>query len=185
MLAGDFGIPLISYRTGHMVLEVQYLLGAALMGLGATLVIDIWALILKRGFDIPSLSYCLLGRWLLHMPQGTFVHHSIAAAGPKRHECTAGWVAHYLIGTAFAIAFVLLTSGTWLVRPTLAPALAFGVATTIVPLFIMQPSLGLGLAASKAPKPTQARIKSLMTHTMFGFGLYLWGLLLSRLLFRA
>jgi hypothetical protein len=47
----------------------------------------------------------------------------------------------------------------------------------------MQPSLGLGIAASKAPRPNQARLKSLATHTVFGAGLYLWALPLSRILF--
>ena len=164
--------------------DLRYLLGAALVGIGATLLIDLWALLLKRGFNIPSLSYCLLGRWLLHMPGGTFVHRSIAAAEEKPYECPLGWLAHYSIGAGFAIAFVFLTSGGWLERPTLLPALAFGVVTTLVPFLIMQPSLGLGLAASKAPKPAQARLKSLMTHTVFGLGLYVWALLLRPVLFR-
>jgi hypothetical protein len=168
-----------------MLLEAQYILGATLVGLGATLVIDLWALLLRRGFNIPSLNYCLLGRWLLHMPGGTFVHDSIAAATQKRHECAMGWVAHYLIGATFALGFVLLASGTWLERPTLLPALAFGIATTLVPLLIMQPSFGLGIAASKTPNPSQARLKSLMTHTVFGVGLYIWAFLLSHLLFNA
>jgi hypothetical protein len=162
-----------------MVLEAQYVIAAILVGLGATLVIDLWALLLRRGFNIPSLNYCLLGRWLLHMPGGTFVHESIAAAPQKRYECTIGWVAHYLIGTTFALGFVLLVSGTWLERPTLLPAVAFGIATTLVPFLILQPALGLGLAASKTPKPNQARLKSLMTHTVYGVGLYAWALLLS------
>lgn len=164
-----------------MVLEAQYIIGATLVGLGATLVIDLWALLLKRGFNIPSLNYCLLGRWLLHMPSGTFVHDSIGAATQKRHECAMGWVAHYLIGTTFALVFVLLAPSTWLERPTLLPALAFGILTTLVPFLIMQPSFGLGIAASKAPNPRQARLKSLMTHTVFGVGLYIWALLLSHL----
>ncbi len=63
-----------------MILEAQYIIGAALVGLGATLVIDLWALFLRRGLNIPSLNYCLLGRWLLHMPGGRFVHDSITAA---------------------------------------------------------------------------------------------------------
>jgi Protein of unknown function (DUF2938) len=168
-----------------MVLEAHSIIGATLVGLGATLVIDLWALLLRRGFNIPSLSYCLLGRWLLHMPGGTFVHHSIAAATQKRHECTMGWVAHYLIGTGFAIAFVSLASSTWLERPTLLPALAFGAVTTLVPFLIMQPSFGLGIAASKTPNPSQARLKSLMTHTVFGVGIYIWAFLLSHLRFHA
>lgn len=168
-----------------MILEPQYVLGATLAGLGATLLIDLWALFLKRGFNIPSLNYCFLGRWLLHMPKGTIVHHSIAAAQQKPHECTLGWVAHYIIGTAFALGFVLLASASWLERPTLLPAVGFGVATTLVPMLILQPSFGLGVAASKTPHPNRARLKSLMTHTVFGVGLYLWASLLSPILYRA
>ncbi len=168
-----------------MFSDPRYLIGAALVGLGATLVIDAWALVLGRGFDIPSLNYCLLGRWLLHMPAGTFVHRSIAAARQKPRECLLGWLAHYLIGLSFAVGFVLLASGSWLERPTLGPALAFGVATTLVPFFIMQPSLGLGVAASKTPNPNAARLKSLMTHAVFGVGLYLWASLLRPVLFHS
>jgi hypothetical protein len=163
--------------------DPRHIAGAVLAGLGATLLIDLWALLLRRGFGIPSLDYCLLGRWLLHMPRGTLVHRSIAAAEPKPHECTAGWVAHYSIGVAFALLFVFLVSETWLERPTPLPALAFGVATVLVPYLVMQPAFGLGVAASRTAKPGQARLKSLMTHAIFGVGLYLWATLLSRILF--
>jgi hypothetical protein len=163
--------------------DARCIIGATLVGLGATFLIDLWALFLRRGFSIPSLNYCLLGRWLLHMPAGTIVHHSIATAQKRPHECTLGWVAHYFIGTALSLIFVSLASVRWLERPTLLPALAFGVVTTLVPFLIMQPSFGLGIAASKAPHPNLARLKSLMTHTVFGVGLYLWALLLSPILF--
>lgn len=166
-----------------MTFDLRYIVGAVVIGLGATLVIDLWALLLKRGFNIPSLSYCLLGRWILHMPSGTFVHQSIGKALPRRHECAFGWVAHYLIGTVFGLLFIFLASGDWLQQPTLLPALGFGVITTLVPFLVMQPSLGLGVAGSRTPNPTQARIKSLMTHSIFGIGLYLWALPTSRFLF--
>ncbi len=81
--------------------------------------------------------------------------------------------------------FVLLVSGTWLERPTLWPALGFGIVTTLVPFLIMQPSFGLGFAAAKTPNPNQVRLKSLMTHTVFGVGLYIWAFLLSHLRFHA
>lgn len=154
----------------------------ALVGIGATLLIDVWALLLRRGFNIPSLDFCLLGRWVLHMPGGTFVHRSIGASSKKPYECVVGWVAHYLIGTSLALLFVVLVSDRWLERPTFWPALAFGVVTTLIPYFVLQPSLGLGLAASKTPKPAQARVKSLMTHTVFGLGLYGSAVLLGRVL---
>ena len=56
------------------------ILAAAAVGLGATLLMDLWNLFLNRAFRIPSLNYCLLGRWLRHMPGGTFRHANITAA---------------------------------------------------------------------------------------------------------
>ena len=159
-----------------MNLDASYILGAVAIGLGATLVMDVWNLFLKRAFGIPSLNYCLLGRWLLHMPGGTFRHASIAAAPRKPFECTAGLVAHYTIGIVFALGLVAFAPGAWLARPTLLPALLYGLGTVVFPFFIMQPSFGLGIAASKTPNPAQARLKSLMTHTVFGVGLYLCAL---------
>ena len=149
----------------------EAVLGAIAIGIGATLVMDLWNLFLKRTFRIPSLNYCLLGRWLRHMPAGTLRHASIATAAQKPFECTIGWISHYTIGVGFALVFVL-ASGAWLARPTLLPALLYGVGTVVFPFFIMQPSLGLGVAASRTPKPAQARLKSLVTHTVFGVGLY-------------
>ena len=152
---------------------------AILIGAGATLLIDLWALVLRRAFSIRSLDYCLLGRWVLYIPRGVVKHDNIGAAARQPHECTVGWTMHYLIGTTFALVFVLLASEGWLTRPTLLPALAFGIATVVVPFFTMQPSFGLGIAASKTPHPNRARLKSLMTHTVFGVGLYLSAALLS------
>jgi Protein of unknown function (DUF2938) len=159
-----------------MHIEATHVLLAIGIGIGATLMMDLWNLMLKRAFGIPSLDYCLLGRWIRHMPAGTFRHASIAAAPQKPLECQTGWVAHYSIGVAFAVALVVATSGAWLARPTLGLALLFGIGTVVFPFFVMQPSLGLGVAASRTPRPMQARVKSLATHAVFGIGLYLCAL---------
>jgi hypothetical protein len=165
-----------------MIIEMRYVLGGTLVGIGATLTMDLWAFFLKRAFSIPSLNYCLLGRWFLHMPDGTIVHKSIAAAPQKQYECTLGWIAHYTIGVMLTFVFVFIVSGDWLAQPTVLPALLYGIGTVVFPFFIMQPSFGLGIAASKTPNPNKARLKSLMTHTVFGVGLYAWAVLLSRAL---
>jgi hypothetical protein len=78
-----------------------------------------------------------------------------------------------------ALVFVLFVSGEWIARPTALPALLFGIATVVFPFFILQPSLGLGIASSRTPNPMQARLKSLATHTAFGVGLYVCGLAVS------
>jgi len=157
------------------------IISAILIGLGATLTTDLWALSLKRVFKIAAPNYCLVGRWLRYMPEGIFKHSNIASTPKKSAECAVGWVAHYMIGIMFAIAFVGLAGANWLQHPTLLPATVFGVVTVSIPFFIMQPAFGLGLAASKTANPTQAKLRSLMNHTSFGIGLYLFGLLFNRL----
>jgi hypothetical protein len=152
--------------------EATYFLRAVVVGLGATLFMDLLALFLKRAFGAPLPNYCLVGRWFRHMLDGTFAHASIANASQKSLECTVGWIAHYVIGAVYALTLVALASAGWLGRPTLLPALLFGMGSVLVPFLVMQPSFGLGIASSKAPNPTQARLRSLMAHTVFGVGLY-------------
>jgi hypothetical protein len=158
------------------------LVNAILIGLSATLTTDLWALFLKHTFRDAAPNYCQVGRWLRYMPEGTFKHSNIASAPQKSAECTAGWIAHYMIGATFAIAFVALAGNNWLQHPTLIPAIIFGVVTVLMPFFIMQPAFGLGFAASKTPNPTQARLRSLMNHTAFGVDLYLFALLVNWLI---
>lgn len=165
-----------------MSIGANDILRAIPVGIGATLVMDLWNLFLKRLFDIPSLNFCLLGRWISHMPEGLFKHSSIAAAPKTRFECPVGWMAHYSIGVVFSLLFVVITFGECLERPSMLPALLYGIGTVVFPFFIMQPAIGLGMAASKTPNPTKARLKSLMTHTAFGVGLYVCALAVNYVL---
>jgi len=63
---------------------------AALVGIGATLVLDAWALLLRRAFGVRTLDWALVGRWLGHFPRGRFMHAAIAAAAPVRGERLLG-----------------------------------------------------------------------------------------------
>jgi hypothetical protein len=146
------------------------------IGIGATSLMDLWNLFLRRVFGIPSLDYCMLGRWISHMKEGTYKHVNISASPPRRFECALGWIAHYTIGVLLTLGLFVLTSGDWFVRPTPPLALLYGAVTAVFPLFIMQPALGLGIASSRTPNPMRARLKSLMTHSVFGVGLYVCAL---------
>ena len=72
-------------------MEAGYFADAAIVGVGATLFMDIWALLLKFAFKVPLANYCLIGRWIGHMPEGTFMHANIAAASQKRAQCSISW----------------------------------------------------------------------------------------------
>jgi len=149
-----------------------------LIGLVATATMDLWALLLAQ-FGVPGSPWGLVGRWVGHMPRGRFLHASIAQAQPVPGELAIGWATHYAIGIAYAAAFALIVGLAWARQPTLLPALAFGVATVAAPLFVMQPAMGSGIAASKTPAPGKTRLRSIANHTVFGAGLYLAAVLVE------
>ena len=52
-------------------------------GIGATLIVDAWALVRERVLKVPRPDWGLAGRWIAHMRTGRFVHVSIAKATPR------------------------------------------------------------------------------------------------------
>lgn len=154
---------------------MNYLTCTLITGLVATAVMDVWGFVRKPLLGLPAADYRLVGRWVSYFAQGTFRHASTAKAAAVAGEVACGWIAHYLLGLAFAAAFLLLAGTDWLAHPRVAPALAFGLATVLVPFGVMQPAMGMGFAASRTPRPRSARVQSLITHAIFGLGLYLGG----------
>lgn len=49
----------------------------------------------------------------------------------------------------------------------------------VAPYFIIMPGMGMGVAASKTPKPNVARLKSVVGHSVFGLGMYATALLFT------
>lgn len=152
---------------------LRLLWAAVLPGVAATAFIDLWALLRRRVFGIPALDYALVGRWLAHLIRGQWRHEAIATAPAVRGEGVIGWTVHYLIGIAFAAALLAVAGSAWLHEPRIAPALLTGLATTAAPFLLLQPGLGAGIAASRTPRPWQARAQTVLTHALFGIGLYL------------
>ena len=150
-------------------------ISTVIIGIGATALTDIWSIARKSVFNIPPPDFGLVGRWIAHMPHGKFRHEAISRSPPVRGERMIGWTAHYLIGITFAGLLVALYDRSWLQEPTLLPALIVGIATVAAPFLIMQPGMGAGIAASRTPNPTKARIHSMIMHGVFGSGLYLAG----------
>jgi hypothetical protein len=142
------------------------------VGAGATAVMDVWLLLLKR-LGIPTLNFALLGRWVGHVVRGRWFHDGMAKSAPVRNEMAVGWLAHYCIGIGFAVLHVAIFGVGWLASPALVPAVITGVATVVAPLFIMQPAMGSGIASMKTATPVRNCCKSLVNHGVFGVGIYL------------
>lgn len=149
-----------------------------LIGIGATAVMDVWLMLLKR-IGVPTLNFAMIGRWAGHLAHGRFAHAAIAKSPPVRGELALGWLLHYAIGIAFAGLLVAVQGVQWTGNPTLLPALAAGIATVAAPLFVMQPAMGAGIASSKTPTPLKNCLRSVANHTVFGLGLYVAAVLIA------
>lgn len=155
-----------------MDMDWQMLLKVLMAGIVATLVMDLWSA-LQRRIGVQTLDYALVGRWIGHWREWTWRHAPIHAAAPVAHEGAIGWGAHYALGVLFAAGLWCVGGSAWWHQPTPVVAILFGLLTVLVPFLILQPALGAGIAASRSPQPWRSRLRSVTTHAVFGFGLYL------------
>ena len=132
----------------------------------------------RRAFNVQSLDYALLGRRIGHFPRGRFVHHRITSADPVRGERPLGWAAHYSVGIAFALVLLGICGLEWGSSTTTGPAMVVGLRTIVAPWFVMQPALGLGIAASRSPDPGRSG-SGTSRRTAYGVGLYTSAVLLA------
>jgi len=165
-------------RKGIQMASLQDIGRVLFIGIGATAVLDIWFLVLAR-VGVPTLNFAFIGRWVGHLLCGKLAHAAIARAPPVPGELAWGWFAHYAIGIVFAALLVGWQGEAWARQPTLGRAIAFGLGTVIVPLFVMQPAMGAGFASSKTATPVKNVLRSVANHAVFGLGLYQSALLIK------
>lgn len=154
------------------MLSCQLIGYAALVGVGATALMDAWLLLLSR-VGVPTANFAMVGRWIGHFAHGRFAHVAIAKAPPIRNELGLGWLTHYVIGVVYAALLISIQGEAWLEQPTFLPAVVFGVLTVTAPWFVMQPAMGAGFLASKTPTPLKNCLRNLANHAVFGTGMYL------------
>lgn len=141
-------------------------------GILATIAIDAWATFANRVLELPRTNWAMVGRWVGHVPRGRIAHTPIAASAPIKYELLLGWIFHYLIGIVYAATYFSYVHAAQAGVPTLGSAFTFGLITILSPWFIMQPGLGLGICATKAPRPNLVRLQNLVIHSIFGLALY-------------
>jgi hypothetical protein len=92
---------------------IELAVRGALIGAGGAALMDVWAWLARRAFNVQGLDYALLGRWIGHFPRGRFFHDRIADAEPVRGERPLGWLAHYTIGVTFAVLLLAIWGLDW------------------------------------------------------------------------
>jgi hypothetical protein len=151
---------------------IETAVNGVLIGIIATIAMDIWAAVAKHGLRLPTANWAMVGRWFGHMPRGVFVHRPIATAAPISNELAIGWVGHYLTGVIYGLTYLLIVQVALGRTPSLLSGLVFGLVTLVAPWLIMQPAMGAGGFASRTPRPAVTRLVNLSMHTVFGISLY-------------
>jgi hypothetical protein len=142
------------------------------IGIGATVLMDLWAMFLHLAFSQPRPNWGPPGRWVWHLKDGKVFHDDIADAAPYGHEKALGWAFHYFTGIVYGFILVALVGKAWLDAPTFLPAFILGMVTIGAGWFLLAPGMGAGWAASKRPNPMQIRAFNVISHTVFALGLY-------------
>ena len=115
----------------------------------------------------------LVGRWFLGLTQGRFAHADILDSPPQECEVRAGWVFHILVGgggVALLYAAALQFAGPLPAPNLLLCGVLFGLATSVLPWFILLPSFGWGCFGRRGPEGSNALLASPLSHIPYGFG---------------
>ena len=155
------------------------ILQGVLLGVGATLLFDLWQRVVALAQSQSAPNWAPVGRWFWHLGRGRVFHDDIGKAVAWEHELALGWAGHYAIGIVYGVVFALIVGPGWMAAPRLLPAWVFGLATLGFGWFLLQPGLGMGWAASRTENPVRVRMLGLAGHTVFGVGLWLTGLLVG------
>ncbi|MFC0808884.1 DUF2938 domain-containing protein [Ensifer sp. P24N7] len=163
---------------------MEIVLYGAIIGIGGTVILDLWAAVMQRVFDVPATNWPRVGRWVGHMPAGRFVHENIGKAPPVRGEHAIGWMVHYVIGIVYGLLLVGVWGVEWLRQPTLLAPMILALVLLVAPYFLMMPGMGAGVAGAKTTQPNVTRLKSVVGHSVFGLGMYVTALVAERSLGR-
>ena len=105
------------------------LLLATAVGIGGTVFMDLWSVLLNRVFAIAPPNWGLVGRWVFHLKHGVVFHSDIQIAQETAGETRIGWAFHYGVGIIYGVLFIALIGADWLREPSFLPVWVFSIAT--------------------------------------------------------
>jgi len=148
------------------------------VGIAATLAMDIWQRIANLIFGIPPSNWGLIGRWAAYLPEGQVYHESIVDTPSVANENLIGWLVHYGVGITYGAIYLFLVYYVLGTGPGFFTAMGFALAALVVTWFFMEPALGAGMMAKNLPKTNEVRLYDISCHMSFGLGLFLGTLLI-------
>lgn len=150
---------------------MELIVTGVVAGLLGTLVMDSFNFLFARTGMISKIEVGVIGRMAAGWARGRFCYGHPSEIERVTNEKIYGYITHYTIGVGLAIPFLLgwdffvggIASPVW--------TLAYGVATTLASVFLVYPSMGLGVFGRRSPEGIRAPLSSLANHFFFGVGM--------------
>lgn len=152
---------------------MELLLWAFAGGLVGAVLIDITETVAARVGITSGVNIALVGRWFIGLFAGRMAHPDIRHSAPHPQEVKAGWVFHLLIGgggVALLYPLSFVAAGAPLPVNHLLGGALFGLATSVLPWFILLPAFGWGVFGRKGPDGSNALLASTLSHVPYGLG---------------
>ena len=144
-----------------------------IIGVLATVTMDVLNVVSSRLRLIAPLSPRLMGRWFASVVRGQLFHRDIGKVPPINHELSIAVPVHYAIGVTLALVYLLTMSALGLSPRNPITALGFAFCTNIFPWLLMFPAMGYGWFGAHGPTGTRLFFSSLVSHCFYGLGLWL------------
>jgi hypothetical protein len=104
---------------------------------------------------------------------GQIIHKNIIESSPIKNEVSVGWAFHYFTGGTVALTYPLFYLALKVPMPEshLISGLLWGLATALLPWFILFPGFGWGFFGARAPSHVRSLISPMVEHLLYGLGL--------------
>jgi hypothetical protein len=126
-----------------------------------------------KAFTSDRLGPEMIGRWAAGLARGRWQNSDISREPAQRGELALGLATHYVTGVVLTQAFLLLPRRANR-PPGFLPGTAFGIATSVLPLLVMFPSMGYGWFGLRTGDAARLNRIMLLGHVAFGVGIGLW-----------
>jgi len=150
---------------------MELIVTGVVAGLLGTLVMDSLNHLFARTGMLSRIDIGMIGRMSAGWARGRFRYRHPGEIEQIANEVFYGYVTHYTIGVAMAVAYMLGWSFLIGGPASAVWALAYGAATTVASYFFVFPSMGMGVCGRRSPEGIRGPLSSLVNHLFYGAGM--------------
>ena len=151
----------------------MFIVQGLISGLIATIIFDLFNQSLNYAYNVNKPKWFLLGRYFIGCTRGKYFRKSLEADNEENNELVWGYGIHYLIGLIYGLFYVIFNF-LFFGYPSLLAAYSFGFITVLGAwCFLMPFAYNLGFFASKSDQQFKILAQNLISHFVFGTGLFI------------